>query len=199
MFWKTNSDDYGRYIQDPKYTRTYINKLDTKTRNQERDNMRSKIPLTSNEYGRFNMYPSPYDNVQSTPSARTQRTPRSSGKAKNKWKDSSAAYFPTINDERQNKFPKDAQRETLKSSGGGSLKLPDIRSIDVQLLTTDAMIGLSHRSDENSRPSVESYTVPRGVESFKLPDIKEMNVQFNMKDNTTYSIRSIPKQSHSYK
>ena len=92
------------------------------------------------------------------------------------------------------------QRATAKTAGSvskptslygkqGQVALPDIEHVDVRFLTKDNDI-IAIDPDCNNLGSV---TYPRGVKNLKLPDIREMNISFDMRDGTRFSVRSVPK------
>jgi len=78
----------------------------------------------------------------------------------------------------------------LTSSSGcpEAIHLPDINSLDVQLLTNrNEVIGVQNESKQ-----IQPYSFPRGINRVPVPDIKDVNVSFAMQDGRRVNVRATP-------
>ena len=187
MYWSTQNESYGNF--HPSWRRSFITKLPQVTRQQTLQEMKKRANTTSHEYGLW------YHDDEQRRLATHERAHVTSVF------DRSGSSFsvptpklPPISDDRNfvttlNRPTSNTPQTYPKYEYNNQVNFSELRNIDVQLLMEDnSLISLAPISTR-----VEKYSFPRGKNEVRLPDIKEVNLKFQMRDKIV-DLRVVPKR-----
>lgn len=198
MLWETDQSSYGSFY--PQWKRSYLTHLPDRERERTRISMSNRARTTQNEIGQWYSWakhqpsevfqarePLPYArNDEPLYFPRPWSPPKSVALTERSLQTPRLPPLPDISSRASQGSRAWSYRGS--KSRQSHLPLPDVRNIDVQLLTTDnTLISVAPVSE-----TVETASYPRIVNDVALPNIREVNVKFKLKGDKSVDIRAAP-------